>query len=154
MRTSPSGPQIPDEFLRHSFPLATALAGMTVLPLWGAPGSPPIDQSSPAAIATAFPVPPGRLGSMSITIVSLGGNTGSPIQLVWLVQNINGTTTTVPIAAIDPTQPPGPIQTTLDYSGVIIPEGGAGIAPAFVIPGDLVVGTQLYVIALTEVFWK
>jgi len=156
MRSSPSGRRIPNEIIRYSFPLSTALAGLTIAPLWSSPGISPVNMASPALLATPFTALPGRLDLASLSIISSGGNTGSPITLQWVA-----TTTLLPAPAgspvpnfIDPTAPGGVVTSQYDFSDVIIPDTGAAIAPSLIVPLDLVVAGTLYVLLSVAVIWK
>lgn len=156
MRSSPSGRQIPNEIIRYSFPLTTALAGKTVGPLWSMLGVAPVDIASAAILTTPFTALPGRLDLASASIINGGGNTGSKIALQWLA-----TTTLLPAPSgapvtdfIDPTAAGGVVTKQLDFSDVIIPDTGAAIVPSLVLPANLVVNTTLYVLLSVAVLWK
>jgi hypothetical protein len=157
MRSSPSGREIPDEIIRYSFPLTTALAGKSVAPLWSMPGVTPVDLGTLAGLlASPLTELPGRLGLTSLSIASGGGNTGDKISLQWLATT---TLAPAPIGApvlnfVDPTQAAGVVTKQLDFTDIVIPDTGAAIAPSLAIPANLVVNTELTVLMAVAVFWK
>jgi len=161
MRASPSGRRVPNEILRYSFPLLGPEAGATVVPLWGSPlggviGAPSVALAGPVIVAGAWLARPGSLGLASLTVSSGGGNTGSPIALQWLLAT---TLAPAPVGApvpdfIAPTQPAGVTSKQLDFSDIIIPDTGAGLLPALIVPANLVIGGGLWIYFGVDVFWK
>jgi hypothetical protein len=112
--------------------------------------------AGPVIVAGAWLARPGSLGLASLTVSSGGGNTGSPIALQWLMAT---TLTPVPVGSpvpnfITPTQPAGLTSKQLDFSAIIIPDTGAGLLPALIVPGDLGIVGGLWIYFGIDVFWK
>jgi len=156
MRKGPSGPRVPNEIIRYSFPITSDDADTISAPLYSSPGSALVDTAGAGLLSLPFTALPGRLDLASLSIISSGDSTGDPIALQWM-----GATTLLPVplgdsrpSFIDPASPAGVITTQLDFSDVSIPNTGSGISPYLTIPANLSVGSVLYILLSVAVFWR
>jgi hypothetical protein len=156
MRRGPSGPRVPNEILRYSFPISTDDAGTTSAPLWSSPGAALVDTAGLGLISLPWTALPGRLDLASVSVISSGDSTGDLISLQWMAA-----TTLIPEPVgdpvpdfVDPTSPAGVVTRQLDFSSVSISDRGAGISPYLVIPANLNAGTVLSVLLSVAVYWR
>ncbi len=162
--TYPSGTPpnfgIPNEIVREYFAIGSdTTPGATFSPFpWSASNSALAPTNPPAITPEAYnfiiPVPPCALDTAAlITVSATGGGaiTGDPIPIQWRGIFGNNPVIAIPAPAIGASQqfidvntlgalPAGTITiTNFDFSGVVVPLGGATIFPDLAMPENLVV---------------
>lgn len=151
--------QVPNEIARYAFAITTSMAGLTIAPIANQLGALPQDMAAITNFpALLFTLPGGALSFGDLAVISGGGNTGSKIDL----QFVKATATApapVPVGSlkvgiIDPAQPGGVVGTQIDCTDVVIPAGGAVIGAQFIIPGDVVINSTLYVSLSVGALWN
>lgn len=158
MRSSPSGRKIPNEILRYTMPIITANAGTNVSPLPFAQSEVVLTSGSDANRAI-FLALPGALDLGTVTVLSGGGNTGSPLSCQWLLVTVSpaGLPIITPAGdpfTIDPTAPTGVSYFQIDASDVIVPDTGAALVLQVTVPMNVVINTFMDVFIGVGLVWK
>lgn len=148
---------LPNEIVRYSFDLTTAMAGTTQDPIANQLGAAPQDSAAFTNFASVFfTAPGGHLGTGALVVVTDGSNSGSPIDMQYVLATLANPIPTldgsVKTGVIDPTDAGGIYGSQIDFSDVVIPAGGGIIALQIVIPQDVVISTLIVSLSV-GVFW-
>lgn len=150
---------LPNEIVRYAFDITTDMAGTTQDPIANQLGATPQDSSSFTNFGSVlFTAPGGRLDVGALVVINGGTNSGSPIDLQFVLATIANSTPTldgsVKTGVIDPAAAAGIYGSQIDFSDVVIPAGGGIIALQAIIPQDVIITSALVVSLSIGVFWN
>jgi hypothetical protein len=145
---------VPDEIIRYSFELTSAMAGTTQNPTANQLGGTPQDAGAPTNFAALlFTVPGGRLDLGDLVVIN-GGASGDPIDFQYTIATI-ASPSPVPdgslkVGVIDPTVS-GILSSQIDFTDVLIPAGGGILTLQVIIPANFAVDPESTVVVSLSV---